>query len=450
MLKLKNLYDDISKHLANKAKDAGHQLIVFGIVMFINFPLYYVIWLLTLSNAYENLWLRLLASLFSIPLIFKNYWPQKLVKFLPIYWYFTVLYCLPFFFTFMLLKNQGSAIWLMNSVSVLFFLLLLFDVISASILTTLGVTLGWVCYKLTTTAIFVFNLSNVNWISIVATVLAAFIIGAIFTHNKQKLEQEKLKGMAAVGGSIAHELRNPLLAINTMLNGIRKNFPKLMAGYQKADAHNLLTPEEKVRLDRFEALLTIIDDMATETHYANTMIDMLLLKVNPNIKSGETTICSVFDCIDDAMRRYPYNSPEQANLVGWDMEKGADFNFKGSQLLVVHVLFNLIKNALYFIADARKGRIDIHTECGEIYNKLCFRDTAKGIPSNRVPHLFTRFFSKTQNGTGLGLSFCKMVMTGMGGDIICRSQEGEYTEFILTFPKLNQQKVASETPVEEA
>ena len=36
-------------------------------------------------------------------------------------------------------------------------------------------------------------------------------------------------------------------------------------------------------------------------------------------------------------------------------------------------------------------------------------------------------------GTGVGLAFCKTIMISYGGDIICNSIEGEYTEFVLSF-----------------
>ena len=36
-------------------------------------------------------------------------------------------------------------------------------------------------------------------------------------------------------------------------------------------------------------------------------------------------------------------------------------------------------------------------------------------------------------GTGVGLACCKTIMIAYGGDIICNSIEGEYTEFVLSF-----------------
>jgi signal transduction histidine kinase len=337
----------------------------------------------------------------------------------------------------MTLKNHAASAWVMNLLSITILMMLLVDWASYTILFISGGLLAWLAYYVTTPGSFSYMPGVLSYGDILSSFLTSIIMGIIFSRNKEKIEQEKLQAMAAVGGSIAHELRNPLLAINTNLNGIRKYVPFLLTGYQKANAHNLLEDKEKIRLDRFEVLLTAVEDASAEIQYANTMINMLLLKVKPNIKSGDMAICSIFDCIDDALRRYPFNSAEQAKLINWSMENDEDFNFKGSQLFIVHVLFNLIKNALYFVADAGKGQIYISTKIGKKTNTLHFKDTAKGIPAYVLPHVFTRFYTKTDTGTGLGLAFCKIVMTGMGGDITCKSQEGEYTEFILTFPKLD-------------
>ncbi|WP_116303003.1 ATP-binding protein [Alkalilimnicola ehrlichii] len=41
-----------------------------------------------------------------------------------------------------------------------------------------------------------------------------------------------------------------------------------------------------------------------------------------------------------------------------------------------------------------------------------------------------------EQGAGVGLSFSKMVMQTLGGNIACRSVYGEYTEFTLTLPRV--------------
>ncbi len=64
--------------------------------------------------------------------------------------------------------------------------------------------------------------------------------------------------------------------------------------------------------------------------------------------------------------------------------------------------------------------------------------TASGISKKFLPKVFTLFGSQMsfQGGTGIGLAFCKLIMRSYGGNITCSSIEGEYTGFILKFPKL--------------
>lgn len=62
-------------------------------------------------------------------------------------------------------------------------------------------------------------------------------------------------------------------------------------------------------------------------------------------------------------------------------------------------------------------------------------DTGKGISKDILPHVFDRFFTRTQHGAGVGLAFCKMVMHSFGGDIRCQSEEGKHTLFSLSFPQ---------------
>ncbi|MCK4870315.1 MAG: HAMP domain-containing histidine kinase, partial [Gammaproteobacteria bacterium] len=145
------------------------------------------------------------------------------------------------------------------------------------------------------------------------------------------------------------------------------------------------------------------------------------------------TVCSINDCISSALERYPFSTSAERELVHW--EPTENFELLGRPLSVIHILFNLIKNALYFIAKAGKGDIKIWLEKSTKYNKLHFKDTGYGIASDILPGIFDQFSTTTTDGTGIGLTFCKVAMQNMHGSISCNSKEGEYTEFVLRFPK---------------
>lgn len=428
--KLGDLLDELWQAMEQRAKDSERQMLAFGIFGFIAYPLYYLINLfLVAPQAYTNLTLRLIASLLCLGLILKNYWPESLRRYLPIYWYLTLLYGLPFFFSFMLLKNDASSAWIMNGLTVLFLLMWLVDWISYIVLMAIGITLGWLAYYFTTPKI-IYHLHTINYMDLINTYLVSLIMGLIFSRNKDLVEKGKLQAMRALGASLAHELRTPLAAINACAGGIREYLPDLISTYELAKKSQLPIPT--IRNIQFETLRTSVEGIEAETNFANSIIRMLLVRAEePEIKISELKVCSIKSCVEEALLRYPFISNEK-NLVHCVIEK--DFYFKGKELLTIHILFNLLRNAIYYVKAAGKGDIRIWVKQDSQYNFLYFRDTGKGISAKNLPRIFDRFFSKTPHGSGVGLAFCKTVMRAYGGDIICKSVEGEYTEFILSFP----------------
>lgn len=218
--KLFALYAKIKSHVVHNVDRSKNQILAFGIIMTVNYPVYYLIWAYASLQSYENLGLRLSASFFSFLLIVARYWPVYLKRFLPMYWYFTATYCLPFFFTFMTLKNHASAMWLMNGVSVLFFLMLLFDLASVVLLLIIGIGAAFIVYKIGSPSSFVFLPGVVDFNGIIVTLAAAFLMGAIFAYHKEKSQKERLNIIVTVGESIAHELRTPLRTIQNSAQGI--------------------------------------------------------------------------------------------------------------------------------------------------------------------------------------------------------------------------------------
>lgn len=258
--------------------------------------------------------------------------------------------------------------------------------------------------------------------------------------EKKRTEQElletknKLEGMTLISATIAHEMRTPLSGFNIATNSVKGIFPQLKQAYLWAKERGALIDEIKpFYLNYIEETL---NTMQKEVQSASTFIDIALMNTNPALDMGYPKILSISDVIDEALSRYPFSG--QRDLVKWQRNANTDFRIKSDELLIVHVLFNLIKNALYYVAKAgRGGDIKIWLEPGSPYNKLYFKDTGTGIASDVLPHIFDQFFSTTDysaHPAGVGLTFCKKVMESLKGGIACESVQGEYTLFILSFP----------------
>jgi hypothetical protein len=130
---------------------------------------------------------------------------------------------------------------------------------------------------------------------------------------------------------------------------------------------------------------------------------------------------------------YPY---QQGNIDKIEFDDGGDFDFRGSDSLMIYALRNLLKNALYFIAKSGQGGIRIWLESGGEFNVVHFKDTGCGIAKEIMPNIFEPFFTTKPKGSGIGLGlwFCQRVIDSFDGEILCNSTVNEYTEFLIKLP----------------
>ncbi len=431
---IRKLYNRISQHMVNMTEQSSRQIVTFGILMALNHPLYQLIWSIESAKNYQNTYLRLIATVLSLLIAVSPYWPQRVKRLLPLVWYLALCFCLPFFFTFMSLKSHLGAVWMMNSMSALFFMFLLIDFFSASVLIVIGVFFGVWAFDLTSTE-FIIAPGIVTINGLLATFGAAFVIGGIFARNNEIIRQEKFATLHSLSASVAHEFRTPLAAIKFAMAGLEKFLPKILFGYKQALDANL-EDVEKVRKNNLALLENLPQGIDKLLYQANMSIDIMLMNATQlKINSMDFKKTNIDICLFKALERYPFKSGKQKELVNVDSTLYS-FDFLGNELLVMHVFYNLMKNAFYFIDAMQKGEIYIWTESYGRYNKLYFRDTSKGMNSDELKSLFKQFHSRREGGTGVGLSYCKRVMEAINGDITCYAEEGVHTTFILYFPRL--------------
>lgn len=405
------------------------RLTAFAMLAIVTFPLYYYVWSSVFPQHYESLTLRLIGSALFVPMLFSRYWPDWMRRWLPYYWYFALLYSLPFFFTFMLLKNHGADVWIGSALVAVFVMILLLDWVTLIGQFLLGSGLAFLIFAIDGTE----SLPAFERWDYVAIAAFAVVAGAVANYDSERIRVEQERAMLATAGSIAHELRTPLLGIRAGATGLANYIPTLIEAYRLAREHGL--PVEPIRAAHLDNLKGVLERIDSEARHSNAIIDILL--VNSGTSGGMTQAlepCSIKACVETALRRYPFSEPERA-LVTWVNDD--DFNFRGVELLTVHVIFNLIKNALRHIARTGKGAITLRIEAAGKH-RLIVRDSGGGIQPEILPHIFQRFYTSTGDdgvlGAGIGLAFCRDVMGFFGGSISCNSVFGEFSEFTLEFP----------------
>jgi signal transduction histidine kinase len=108
---------------------------------------------------------------------------------------------------------------------------------------------------------------------------------------------------------------------------------------------------------------------------------------------------------------------------------------------IQQTLLNLLINARQAMPQGGQLTIRLSHEPGSQMVDLMVRDTGAGIPADKLPRIFDRFFttksgpdSSGKGGTGLGLSFCRDVIEAHHGRIRVESTPGKGTAFTLRLP----------------
>lgn len=404
-------------------------LVIVGVFGILGFPAYYLIWEYLFPQPYENLALRLLCCLLFLPFVFKDHLPTLLKKYKYIHFTVAVGFCLPFFFCFMMLKNDWSAVWMMSFMACIFLsILLIYDWVIILIISTLSITAAFAsAFWLDGTIIY----TGFDW-SYSIVFMFAYIAGVVFNYRNQIENESRMLFARTFSAGIAHEMRNPLSALYTSIEVIRELLPN---SQQKNEAQQYsISQEHLIRIN------DIISDDISIIKSGNETINLLLSSINEHkISNDSFQNHSIVRVIEHTLKTYGYKNANDKKLVSFICCK--DATFFGSELLLRYVMFNLIKNALHY-KDKEGFRISINLEINDDNNIIRVKDTGVGISEEHLPHVFDEFFTYgKKNNTGLGLPFCQKVIAAFKGKITCQSCYGKWTEFKISLPKHTSEKI---------
>ena len=378
----------------------------------LGFPLYYYFWAHLFPQSYENLYLRLAGVLFAILWIISDYTRKDHERFH--YWLsmLALTFAAPFFFTYMFLQNGASGIWLGSLICAILYLAIVTDAFSFVFMFLIGVPLAYAAYRIAPHQ----PVDGYDVLEALPVIFFALSGALAMKWAEEWMIRSNRKKAVALAGSIAHELRTPLLGVRLEL----QHFDQLCRHLdnERGGEDNSFR-EVARRLDR-------------HVQKASHIVDCLLLNVREeNFDRSGFSHHSMRHVLDDVLARYPMTERERA-LVR--VRADDDFTFWGDDLLMAHVLMNLLKNAFSAVAAAEKGDVEIYLARQDGRNVMCVRDTGRGIRETSKARIFDRFYTETSGGAGLGLAFCKRVVDSFGGAVECYSEAGKYTEFRVLLP----------------
>jgi len=231
----------------------------------------------------------------------------------------------------------------------------------------------------------------------------------------RRSEMMSLLGSLVAG--VAHEVRNPLFGISSILDAFETRF------------HD--------RKDYLRYTNVLRDELAR----MNSLMEELLEYGKPF--RGELHLSSLNDLIGKSIRAcLPAADVANVNLV--NRVDGSTPRVLVDRRRLSKVFVNLIENAIQHSPANESVVVEVHQseEANQVWLDCAVRDAGPGILDEDLPAIFEPFFSKRRNGTGLGLAIAKKIMEEHGGDLIAGNNEEGGACMIARFP-ISQDLVTS-------
>ncbi len=261
------------------------------------------------------------------------------------------------------------------------------------------------------------NKENVitNFVAVKVDITEQKKIFAELTAAKEKAEEsDRLK--SAFLANISHEIRTPM-------NGI--------LGFAQLLKEPHLTGEEET-----EYIDLIQKSGERMLNLINNLINI------SRIEAGETMLQESETPVNELMRDlYAFFKPEiDKKGLRLNLKTGLPDNdsvIETDSGKLIQILTNLIQNALKFTSS---GEIDFGYNRSNSTLEFYVIDTGIGIAADMKEKIFDRFhqvdntLTRTQEGSGLGLSISQAYVEMLGGTIRIESREGWGSEFYFTLP----------------
>ncbi|MCW2794030.1 MAG: sensor protein [Nocardioides sp.] len=235
-------------------------------------------------------------------------------------------------------------------------------------------------------------------------------------------EHARREELSAFAGVVAHDLRNPLAAID---------------GWTEMIADELDAGELQPELAR-----EFVSRVRSASHRMRELIRDLLAHATSGARDLNLARVDVSGLVAEVVA-----ARHAGDRVTW----GRIPCVEADPVLVRQVLDNLLGNALKYVAADREPRITVTGLCSQHLVTIRVTDNGIGLPAGEHEKIFEEFHRahyQEYEGSGLGLSICRRIVTRHGGTIVARDNpEGPGTVFEFTLPAAEHVEVP--LPVEE-
>lgn len=224
---------------------------------------------------------------------------------------------------------------------------------------------------------------------------------------------DKLAALHTLSAGVAHELRNPLSAMDL----------------------NLHLLEEELREGAFltEQGTRYLHVLNAECHRLSVILDNFMKFARPgSVSLHEVNVSAM---IEHIMMLMQFEAEERKIRLEHTVEEPLP-SVMGDETAISQVLVNIVVNAFHAMPSG--GSCQVAAEArqanGTHWLVVSVKDSGIGIKKEELARVFEPFYTTKPSGTGLGLAIAYRIMEDHGGTIQVSSKPGVGTTTMLTFP----------------
>lgn len=230
----------------------------------------------------------------------------------------------------------------------------------------------------------------------------------------QAQESDRLAYLGTLASGLAHEIRNPLSAMNLNIQMIEEEVQTTRPAHDELSQLFDRTKREIKRLERLA------------TSFLNYTRPLPLESSAINLKEFLGDVCRDFESQLYSLR------------ISFSFRDGGmtEALIRGDRDLLKQALLNILINAKdAVIASAQENRtIQVRLQESTSHYLIDIEDNGIGIPPENFNSIFEIFYSNKRGGTGLGLPIARQIIEHHGGHIEVKSQPNRSTCFTIFLP----------------